>query len=88
MMCTQTCRRDGKCLCSIFSNVLYLNPTKGTWATQIAGEGLTNYFNSSGELDKSTEAIRKCVLVLPMRTLCIGLTGTVKLPHCLNKGLF
>lgn len=87
-MCTQTCRRDGKCLRSIVSNVLYLNPTKGAWATQIAGEGLTNYFNSSGELDKSTEAIRKCVLVLPMRTLCIGLTGTVKLPHCLNKGLF
>lgn len=58
-----------------------------SWATQVAGERLTNYFNGSGELDKDTEAIRKCVLVLPMGTLYIGLTGTVKFPHCLSKGL-
>lgn len=71
----------------VFSNVLYLHPARGAWATRVAGEGLTNFFNWSGELDKSTEAIRKYVLVLPLVTFYIGLTGTVKFPHCLSKGL-
>lgn len=46
-----------------------------------------NFFTGSGELEKSTETIRKCVLVLPMGTLYTGLLGTVKFPHCLSKGL-
>lgn len=71
----------------IFSNVLHLHPTREAQTTQVAGEGLTNYFKGSGELDKNTEAIRKCVLVLPISTLYIGLMGTVKFPHCLSKGL-